>query len=156
MKITIVAIGKKHDPKLELAILDYTKRVGHYAQFEWKLAEAKITASMPEAQIKNAESEVLASLISKEDVVILLDETGRQLASVQLAEKLQNYMNQSTKNLTFLIGGAYGVNEDLMKRADFIWSLSDLVFPHQLVRLILAEQLYRAHTILAGEKYHHQ
>lgn len=155
MKISILAISKKHDPKFELAILDYTKRLGHYVQVEWKLVEAKTTASMSEVQIKNAESDVLSGLLSSEDTVMLLDETGTRLTSVQLAEKLQSYMNQSTKNLVFIIGGAYGVNEDLIKRADFIWSLSELVFPHQLVRLLLTEQLYRAHTILAGEKYHH-
>ena len=156
MKITIVAIGKKHDPKLLSIIEDYTKRLNHYVKSEWKLVEAKITSSMTNEQIKNAESDVMSSLLSNEDTVILLDERGTELSSVELATKLQHFMNSSTKNMVFIIGGAYGVNEKLMKRADFTLSLSKLVFPHQLVRLILIEQLYRAHTILAGEKYHHQ
>ncbi len=156
MKITIVAIGKKHDPKLLSVIEDYTKRLNHYVRCEWKLVEAKITSSMTSEQIKNAESDSISTLLSDEDTVVLLDERGTELSSVELATKLQHFMNSSTKNMVFIIGGAYGVNEKLMKRADFTLSLSKLVFPHQLVRLILIEQLYRAHTILAGEKYHHQ
>jgi 23S rRNA (pseudouridine1915-N3)-methyltransferase len=155
MKITILAIGKKHDQKLLAAVEDYSKRLSHYTSLEWKLVEAKITNSMSENEIKLAESQVLLNQVSDVDTVVLLDETGTQLNSPALAEKLQNYMNQSVKNLIFIIGGAYGISEEVTKRADFIWSFSKLVFPHQLVRLILVEQLYRAHTILAGEKYHH-
>lgn len=154
MKITILAIGKKHDPKLIGAIDDYTRRLGHYTSIEWNLVEAK-GSSMNSEQIKQIESELLQSRISSEDKVILLDEIGQQLSSIGLSERLQSYMNNATKNLTFIIGGAYGVNEDVKQRANFVWSLSDLVLPHQLVRLVLIEQLYRAHTILAGEKYHH-
>ena len=155
MKIKILAIGKKHDPKLIGAIDDYTKRLGHYSSVNWSLVEAKIGSSMNSEQIKQIESELLLSKINSEDEVILLDEAGQQLSSIGLSERLQGYMNNATKNLTFIIGGAYGVNEDVKQRANFVWSLSDLVLPHQLVRLVLIEQLYRAHTILAGEKYHH-
>lgn len=155
MKITIVAIGKKHDPKLESSVADYSKRLAHYSTIEWRLVETKITSSMAESEIRETESKVLLSQIDDADYVVLLDERGTQLTSVKLADTLQKIMNQSTKNLLFIIGGAYGVNEELMNRANFTWSLSDLVFPHQLVRLILIEQLYRAHTILAGERYHH-
>lgn len=156
MKIKIVAIGKKHDPKIAGSIEDYTKRLGHYIECEWVLYEAKITPSMPEPQIKEAESRQLLAYIDQQDIVILLDERGIALDSMQLADKLQQLKNQGRKQLVFVIGGAFGVTSQLQSRADFIWSLSPLVFPHQLVRLILAEQLYRAHTILAGEKYHHQ
>lgn len=155
MKITILAIGKKHDPKLKVAIEDYTARLSHYTKLEWKLTEAKITPTMSEDEIRKIESGLLLSHISLGNRVVLLDEYGAELGSAELAQKLQDYMNYSTKNLIFVIGGAYGVNEELKNRADFTWSLSPLVFPHQLVRLILIEQLYRAQTILAGEKYHH-
>lgn len=155
MKVAILAIGKKHDPKLQAAIEDYTKRLQYYTPVSWGLVEAKITSSMSENQIKSAESQVLLYQISDTDTVVLLDETGTQLNSPVFAEKLQNYMNQSVKNLVFIIGGAYGVTDEVKNRAAFIWSLSPLVFPHQLVRLILIEQLYRARTIIAGEKYHH-
>ena len=155
MNITIVAIGKKHDAKLSESITEYSERLSHYIKLEWKLLEVKITSSMLDDQIKNLESELLFSAINSADRVILLDERGAQFDSPTLAIKIQSLMNQSTKNLVIVIGGAFGVNENLMQRADFIWSFSKLVFPHQLVRLILVEQLYRAHTILAGEKYHH-
>ncbi len=156
MKITILAIGKKHDSKLEASILDYTSRLNHYAKCEWKLVEAKITPSMSSDQIRRIESDTLRANISDSDVVTLLDERGSELSSPALAERIQKLMNSGVQSVVFVIGGAYGVDEALMERADFIWSLSKLVFPHQLVRLILTEQLYRAYTILAGEKYHHQ
>lgn len=156
MKNTLLAIGKRHEPKLESKILDYTSRLNHYVKCDWKLVEAKITPSMSSDQIRRIESDTLRSHISDSDVVTLLDERGSELSSPALAERIQKLMNSGVQNVVFVIGGAYGVDEKFMQRADFIWSLSKLVFPHQLVRLILAEQLYRAHTILAGEKYHHQ
>ena len=94
-------------------------------------------------------------MLQPADKLILLDERGKNLYSPDLATLLQQYADQSTKNLVFLIGGAYGVSDAVKKRADFYWSLSNLVFPHMLVRLILAEQLYRACTIMRNEKYHH-
>src|SRR5690606_26864495 len=118
--------------------------------------EAKIGSSMSPEEIKRVETDLLQSFVAPEDKVILLDETGTELSSVANANRLQNYLNSATKHLVVIIGGAYGVTDELKKRADFIWSLSPLVFPHQLVRLILIEQLYRGFTILAGEKYHHQ
>jgi len=155
MRITILAIGKKHDSKLAAAIDDYTARLKHYASTEWRLVEAKITPSMPEAAIRAAESSALLSQLADTDSVILLDERGKQLDSPAFAQKLQSFMDQGTKHLVLIIGGAYGVDRAISDRANFTLSLSGLVFPHQLVRLVLIEQLYRAHTILAGEKYHH-
>lgn len=155
MKITILAIGKKHDPKLLAAVNDYSERLSHYTSFEWKLVESKLTTSMSEAQIREVESKLLLSSFEPGSLIVLLDETGRQLNSMQLSQRMQTYMNQGIKRVTFVIGGAYGASDELKNRADFVLSLSELVFPHQHVRLILVEQLYRAHTILAGEKYHH-
>src|SRR5207249_237598 len=105
--------------------------------------------------LKKQEAKTLLDWIEKEDYLILLDERGIQLNSEELAVFLQDRANESAKQLIFLIGGAYGTDETIMKRANFTWSLSKLVFPHMLVRLILAEQLYRACTILKNEKYHH-
>lgn len=156
MKITILAIGKKHDQKLVSAIEEYTKRLQHYAPTNWSLVEAKITSSMTPDEIKRVESELLLSCIKTEDKVILLDETGIQLSSEENTQNLQKHLNKATKHLVFIIGGAYGVTDELKNRADFIWSLSKLVFPHQLVRLILIEQLYRGFTIINNEKYHHK
>ena len=155
MRITILAIGKKHDPKLVDAIMDYTKRLKYYSPVQWELVEVKITPSMNSEQIKTAESNILYSKINASDTVVLLDERGNELSSPTLAKQIQNYLNTSVQNVVFIIGGAYGIDTVLQQRADLIWSLSSLVFPHQLVRLILIEQLYRVHTILAGEQYHH-
>ncbi len=155
MKITILAIGKKHDPKLLAAIEDYSDRLKHYANFKFNLLDVARGRSLSREQVKDLESVLILSQLDTSDVVVLLDELGEEFSSPQLAQKLQNYMNRGTKSLVFIIGGAYGVNNQLRQRADLVWSLSPLVFPHQLVRLVLVEQLYRAHTILAGEKYHH-
>lgn len=94
--------------------------------------------------------------LDKDDYLILLDEKGKQLTSESLAEFIQARANESIKKVVFLIGGAFGVDDSIFKRANFKWSLSQLVFPHQLVRLILVEQVYRACTILKNEKYHHK
>jgi 23S rRNA (pseudouridine1915-N3)-methyltransferase len=156
MKITILAVGKKHDAKLEVPILDYTKRLNHYTSVTWELVDAKITPSMSIDQIRSTESDVLRTKIDNSAVVVLLDERGTELTSPLFAERVQKLLNSSVQQIVIVIGGAYGVDEQLMQRADFILSLSKLVFPHQLVRLILSEQLYRSFTILAGEKYHHE
>lgn len=98
---------------------------------------------------------MIIDLLKKDDYLVLLDERGKQFSSEELAGFIQQRANESEKTLIFLIGGAFGVSQELMKRAHFTWSLSKLVFPHQLVRLMLAEQVYRACTILRNEKYHH-
>lgn len=98
---------------------------------------------------------ILQSL-QKDDYLVLLDERGKQMTSEAVAGFIQARANESLKNVVFLIGGAYGVSEEIIQRANYKWSLSQLVFPHQLVRLILAEQVYRACTIIRNEKYHHQ
>ncbi len=155
MKITILAIGKKHDAKLVNSINDYTKRLSHYVTIDWRLVETNTASSMTELQVRQLESEALLKNVVADDTVYLLDEKGTQLSTIEFSEKLQVVRNQSTRHLIIIIGGAYGVSKALIERADMVISLSKMVFPHQLVRLLLIEQLYRAHTILAGEKYHH-
>lgn len=108
-----------------------------------------------EADLKKKEGETILSLLKPEDYLVVLEERGKMLTSEKLALFIQQRANESVKTMIFLIGGAYGVSEGILKRANFSWSLSSLVFPHQLVRLILAEQIYRAATILRNEKYHH-
>lgn len=156
MKITILTIGKEHDKNIVKAIEDYCTRLKHYTKLEWNIVDVPTASSMNEKQVRDVQSEALLGKIKEDDLVILLDENGTEVDSVMLAKKLQGYINRSTQSIVFIIGGAYGVNNQLTSKAHFIWSLSRLVFPHQLVRLILAEQLYRAHTIMAGEKYHHK
>jgi 23S rRNA (pseudouridine1915-N3)-methyltransferase len=105
--------------------------------------------------LKKAEAALVLQQLQKDDHLILLDERGKNFSSPELAQWMQQRANESSKRLVFLIGGAFGVDGSIMERADLTWSLSKLVFPHMLVRLILAEQLYRACTILRNEKYHH-
>ena len=119
------------------------------------LRRAKQKKSFTPAEIKKSESESLINALEKDDILIALDENGKQYTSEGVADFIQQCANQSSRNIIFLIGGAYGLHETILQRANFKWSLSKLVFPHQLVRLILAEQIYRACTILRNEKYHH-
>lgn len=147
MKLLIISVGKKHDPSLAEAVDDFTSRVNHYAPLEWKLVSPD----------KDAEKEGRAILKSLDDrdQVVLLDERGKEVDSPGLAGLIEKQLNASTHRLVFVIGGAYGVSDEVRKRAHTTIALSRLVFPHQLVRLILIEQIYRAFTILRGEKYHH-
>ncbi|HEY9343439.1 MAG TPA: 23S rRNA (pseudouridine(1915)-N(3))-methyltransferase RlmH, partial [Hanamia sp.] len=116
---------------------------------------AKNAASFSEEDIKKAEATTLLNALQNDDVLVALDENGKQWNSIELANFIQQKANESARNIIFLIGGAYGLHQTILKRCQHQWSLSKLVFPHQLVRLILAEQIYRACTILRNEKYHH-
>jgi 23S rRNA (pseudouridine1915-N3)-methyltransferase len=144
MKITILTVGKAHDRTLADAIAEYQLRLQNQVKLQW------VFISVSEKQQESAE--LLKRL---RGYVILLDETGTMLTTPQFAEHLERLQNNSVKELMIVIGGSYGVNEAVKNRADFVWSLSRLVFPHQLVRLIVAEQLYRAYDLLAGGRYHH-
>ncbi|MDQ6755511.1 MAG: 23S rRNA (pseudouridine(1915)-N(3))-methyltransferase RlmH [Bacteroidota bacterium] len=156
MKLRFWSVGKTHEPYVMPGIEMFTKRISHYFSVEWKLVSSpKNAANLSKEDLKIAEGESVLNLLKQDDVLVVLDEKGKEFSSEQLAKIIQQKANSSTKNLIFLIGGAYGVDEEIIKRANFTWSLSQLVFPHQLVRLILAEQIYRACTILRNEKYHH-
>ncbi|MEX1202569.1 MAG: 23S rRNA (pseudouridine(1915)-N(3))-methyltransferase RlmH [Ferruginibacter sp.] len=156
MKINFLTIGKSHEPHVKEGIELFTKRLIHYFPAKWQIIPMpKNAASLNEIELKQKEGEAIVSLLKKEDFLVLLDERGKMINSEALATFLQQRANESIKSLVFLIGGAYGVSEEVIKRANYTWSLSPLVFPHQLVRLILAEQVYRACTILKKEKYHH-
>lgn len=156
MKLQLWTIGKPNEAYVQAGIEDFTRRITNYYPVEWKLLPAaKQTSSFTEADIKKAEAQAILSALQKDDYLVLLDEEGKQMTSPQLAAFIEARANNSVRNLIFLIGGAYGVDEQVKSRANFTWSLSKLVFPHQLVRLILAEQVYRACTIIRNQKYHH-
>ena len=156
MKINFLTVGKAHESHVKEGIELFTKRLSNYFPVQWQIVPMpKNAASLSEIELKQKEGESILSILKKEDYLILLDERGKLVNSEGLANLLQQRANESVKSLVFLIGGAYGVSEDVMKRAQYSWSLSPLVFPHQLVRFILAEQVYRACTILRNEKYHH-
>ena len=156
MKIECWSIGKQNETYVKEGIDLFTKWIAHYYKVEWKIiATTKNSAVLSADDLKVEEGKIILNNLQKDDYLILLDERGKNLHSQELAKLLQQRNNDSTKQVIFLIGGAFGVSDDVMKRANFKWSLSNLVFPHQLVRLILAEQVYRACTINKNEKYHH-
>ena len=156
MKIFFWSIGKNNEPYIKEGVEDFTRRISRYFKVEWSIIPVpKNAGMMSEMDLKKKEGETILNWLGKDDCLVVLDERGKQFNSEGLAAFIQTRANESTKQLVFLIGGAYGIDEAVMKRADYTWSLSQLVFPHQLVRLILAEQVYRACTILRNEKYHH-
>ena len=156
MKLKFWSVGKAHEPFVKEGIELFTKRINYYYPIDWQIiAPPKNAATLSDEDTKKKEGEIILNLLQKEDFLVLLDERGKQLTSEGVAQFLQTRANESTKQVVFLIGGAFGVSEEVMKRANYKWSLSPLVFPHQLVRLILAEQIYRACTIIRNEKYHH-
>ncbi len=156
MKLQFWSVGKNHESYIKEGVELFTKRITHYYPVEWTiLPMPKNTAMLSEMDLKKKEGELITGFLQKEDYLVLLDEGGKQLTSEELANFIQLRANESLKNIVFLIGGAYGVSDAVKKRANYQWSLSKLVFPHQLVRLILTEQVYRACSINRNEKYHH-
>lgn len=156
MKILLWSVGGKHDLLVAQGVEEFSKRISHYFPCEWKLVSSpKNASSLSETELKDAESNLLLQSLDPVDYVVLLDERGKMLSSPELASLIEQRAVNGAKKIHFVIGGAFGVNDAVRKRADLVWQLSKLVFPHQLVRLILAEQVYRACTILRGEKYHH-
>ena len=156
MKFQLWSIGKAHEAYVKKGVEDFTKRISHYFPVEWSIIPTpRNTGMLSEMDLRKKQGETILEWIKKDDYLIALDEKGKQLNSEEFAAFLGTKANESVKQLVFLVGGAYGLDEPVLKRANFSWSLSKLVFPHQLVRLILAEQLYRACTIIRNEKYHH-
>ena len=153
MKIYFWSVGKAHESYIKEGVEIFTKRISHYYPVEWKIFPSSKSTS--EDQVKKNGATQLLNAIQKDDILVALDENGKQWNSNELAAFIQQRANSSTKNLVFIIGGAYGLHETIFERCDFKWSLSKLVFPHQLVRLLLSEQVYRACTIIRNEKYHH-
>ena len=157
MKIEFWSIGKQHDPSIKSAIEDYTKRITKYCPIKWEILPAPKNAGLlSENDLKKLEGKMILEWIEKDDILIALDEKGKEMGSVGLSEFIIKQGNMGIKKMIFLIGGAFGLDESIIKRANYTWSLSKLTFPHQLVRLILAEQVYRAYTIIKNEKYHHR
>ena len=157
MKISLWSIGKANDSYVKEGIAEFTKRISKYFPVEWTILPVPKNAGMlSEMDLKKKEAEIVLGWLKQDDFLIALDERGKELTSEGLSNLLQQRALESTKNLIFLIGGAFGLDDQILKQARFKWSLSQLTFPHQLVRLILAEQIYRACTILQNEKYHHR
>jgi 23S rRNA (pseudouridine1915-N3)-methyltransferase len=148
MKIVCISVGKEKDELTSDVIKHFELRILRYIPIEWVYIPHEVT--------KEKEGLKISEHLKKEDYVVLLDEKGRDMKSEALAELVENRMVDSVRRMVFIIGGAYGVSKNIEERANYIWKLSSLVFPHILVRVILVEQLYRALTIIKGEKYHHE
>lgn len=146
MNIRIIAVGKTRTTHLENAIKEYSQRLARWVKLTWLI----IPAGYPDK-----ESEDIVKNLPERAVTVLLDERGKPLSTVALAQTIEHFQNGSIKNLVLVIGGASGVSSAVRKRADHIWKLSDMTFPHELVRLILIEQLYRVYDLNHGGNYHH-
>ncbi len=156
MRISCWSIGKANESYIKEGVELFTKRISHYYKIDWKIMPTVAhSASLTPQEIKLREGAKILEAIQPEDYLLLLDEKGKNISSPQLAELITAQANRGLKQVVILIGGAFGVDEKVKQRANFTWSLSNLVFPHQLVRLMLAEQLYRACSIINNEKYHH-
>src|SRR6476660_362327 len=157
MKISLWTIGKSNEAYVKEGISEFTKRISKYFPVEWNIIPVPKNAGMlSEMDLKKKEGEIILQWLKQDDYLVALDEHGKQFSSEGLSDFLQERASASTKNIVFIIGGAFGLDEAVLKKAKLKWSLSQLTFPHQLVRLILAEQIYRACTILKNEKYHHK
>lgn len=156
MKIHFWTVGKKHESYVSAGIEDFTGRITKYFPVQWTIIPVPKNAGMlSEMDLKKREGETILEWLDTGDYLVALDERGKSVSSEGLAKFIQARANESVKKLVFLIGGAYGIDEAVLKRANYTWSLSALTFPHQLVRLVLAEQVYRACSIIRNEKYHH-
>jgi 23S rRNA (pseudouridine1915-N3)-methyltransferase len=157
MKITLIQIGKTTEIYLNTGIEEYTKRLAKYTQFDIKtIPYIKNAAALSPDNQKTLEANQILKLLNAKDFVVLLDENGSQYTSVQLAKNIEKMMVQAGGALVFVVGGAYGFAPEIYARANQRLALSLLTFPHQLVRLLFVEQLYRAFSILKNEPYHHQ
>ena len=156
MKTVLIVVGKTTDKHIVACINDYVERIGHYMPFTLNIIpELKNTKSLSEQQQKEREGELILGTLQAGDVVVLLDEHGRELRSVDFARWLER-KQLSARRLVFVIGGPYGFSPAVYQRADEQLSLSKMTFSHQMVRLVFTEQLDRACTIIRGEPYHHE
>lgn len=156
MNIEIWTIGKENDSHIEDGIRLYFQKIKPWTPIELVVIQLPKKVATTDVERSRKQEEVLIlKRLQGHHYLILMDERGKMLSSPQWAQQFQQLMNQGTKTLVILIGGAYGVSEQVKRQAKQVWSLSSLVFPHQLVRLILAEQVYRAFSIINNSPYHH-
>jgi len=157
MTIKLITIGKTDNKQLQQLIDDYQKRLGFYIKFIFEIIpDLKKTKNLTEVQQKQKEGELIITRLNASDVLILLDESGKQFDSVSFSNYLQKYMNSGIKQLVFAIGGPYGFFQEVYNKAQGKLSLSKMTFSHQMIRLFFIEQLYRSFTVLKNEPYHHR
>lgn len=157
MKIKLLAIGKTDDKSLQALIQIYQERLRHYIKFELVIIpELKKSKNLSENQQKEKEGDLLLKEIRSTDQLILLDEKGQEFRSIEFSRFLQKKMNSGIKHLVFVIGGPYGFSDKIYRKAKGKVSFSKMTFSHQMIRLFVVEQIYRAFTILKNEPYHHE
>lgn len=157
MKVELWVIGNTSFPYLKEGTAIYEKRLQHYLPFEYSvIPDVKNAKNRTNDQLKSKEGESILKKLDKGDWLILLDEGGKEFSSLKFANYMENMLQQSHKRIVFLIGGAYGFSTEVYQRANAKISLSKMTFSHQMVRLFVLEQLYRAMTILRNQPYHHQ
>lgn len=157
MQIELIVIGKTDSKEIAALVEMYVRRVNFYCKFILTtLPDVRNTRSLTPRQQRTAEGEAVLRQITEGDYVVLLDERGDEMRSVEFAHWLQKRLNSGLKRLVLVIGGPYGFSDEVYARADARLSLSRMTFSHQIVRAIFAEQIYRAFTILNNEPYHHE
>lgn len=157
MKIMLLTVGKTDVRWVKEGLDLYVSRLSHYIPFTlMEIPELKNASSLSKEQIKDKEGESILKTLKATDEVILLDEKGKEFRSMEFAGMIENRLNRGGRDMVFVVGGAYGFNDAVYRRADSMLSLSKMTFSHQMVRTIFAEQLYRAFTIIKGEPYHHE
>ncbi len=157
MKIQVICVGKTQQAELNSWLPDYCKRLSRYTPFEWhEIADLKNTKNLPEKQQKTDEGKLILAAVSANDTLVLFDEKGSTHTSKGFAQFLQKKMNAGNKKLVFVIGGPYGFSQEVYARAQGKIALSHMTFSHQMVRIFVAEQLYRAFSILNNQPYHHE
>jgi 23S rRNA (pseudouridine1915-N3)-methyltransferase len=157
MQIRLIAIGKTDHPAIQKLTEEYFQRLGHYIRFELEIMpDLKNTKSLSIPAQKEKEGEMILKKTHASDDLILLDERGKTLSSLEFSDFLQKKMNSGLKQLVYVIGGPYGFSDAVYARANGKISLSKMTFSHQMIRPFFIEQLYRAFTILKNEPYHHE
>lgn len=157
MKISLITVGKTDVKWVKEGLEEYVSRLSRYVPFSLiEIPQMKVAPSMPQEKVKEIEGEAVLKRIKPSDEVILLDERGKMFSSQEFASLLEGRMAHGSRDMVFVIGGAFGFSEKVYERASSLMSLSKMTFTHQMVRTIFAEQLYRAFTIIRGEPYHHE
>jgi len=154
MQIELLFIGKTRESYLASGIADFHKRLKRYTQIDIRVCKDVKPASKPDQQVKREEGAVLLSHLAKKTFLVVLDPGGRELSSEELAECLGNWQDSGRQHVSIVLGGSLGLDEGILARADLIVSLSRMTFTHEMARLIIMEQLYRAFNIRAGSGYH--
>ena len=156
MKITVVLVGKTQSKELKVLMAEYQKRLKRYIVVDWiELPDYKNRGKVTSDELKKIEGQSILSKVKSGDDLILFDEKGTEYTSVGFSQFFKKKMNAGTRNLIFVVGGAYGFSDEVYSRSNGKLAISKFTFPHQLIRVLILEQIYRSYTIIKGEPYHH-